>query len=94
MEFRDPPEDTRRPDREYWRTVAQQLDENPNRWAFVGRWSGGVASRIRRGEYVAFLPPGMADKAQRRAYITENYEVYACESDGADADIYIRKLVP
>lgn len=93
MEFKDPPEEARRTDRNYWRTVVHELGKHePDKWAFVGRWSVGVASRIRRGEYVAFVPKGMVDKAQRKAYMDSHYEVYSCNSDDFAADIYVKRL--
>ena len=78
--------------REHWVKAAQTLRENPGKWGFVGEYSVGVANHIRKGRYVAFLPPGLA-REEREPYVRNHWEVTVTTGDPLDR-IYIRWSPP
>lgn len=91
MEWKEPPEPKVQRDPGYWQHVVKELDMNPGEWAFVGRWSNGVATRIRQGKYRAFVPKEIVDWDERERWVAKHYEIYTCESDRKETDIYVRR---
>jgi len=55
MEFVDPPVTRKGAVSEKWLAIAQELQDNPNKWALVGDFTPGMATHLRRGTYPAFM---------------------------------------
>lgn len=55
MEWQDPPERNTRYD---WQAIAEQLRQNPQRWAKVETKSTTYSTLIQRGQVKAFRPAG------------------------------------
>lgn len=63
----------------FWQTVAEQLREQPGRWALVcddTAWSyaGGVATQVKNGKITAFRPAGHFEAVTRTC---DGFRVYA-----------------
>lgn len=89
MEFKDPPTENVKA-HAYWREVVDELERNPGKWAFVGRWACGTAARIREGRYKAFIAPDVPLEG-RKAHVAARWEIYAPNSDGKRTDMWIRR---
>lgn len=74
MEFIDPPPPKRRNNSAHWTKVVAELEAQPGVWGFVGDYSVGVSTHIKKGRYRAFYPADL-DKAQRDAYIKKHWEM-------------------
>ena len=87
VDFIDPPEKKSKESSEHWRNVVRQLRDNPGTWGFVGNYSIGVATHIRKGRYPAFLSGTHED---RQVDVLSNFEITTRTTEDGRNDIYIR----
>lgn len=74
LEFRDPPGRGS----EKWQMIADELRDNPGKWAYLGVCHQSNASNIRCGVLVAFRPRGDFDACIRtRGEGPSKVDVYA-----------------
>jgi len=95
MLFADNPpksEKYRKPLPENWIKTAQELRDNIGKWANVGNYSLGVSTRIKRGEYKAFLPNIDMNQVQAERYMSMHYEITTRKTGPGRVDIWMRAL--
>ena len=91
MEFMEPPKSKKGSLSERWINIAAELIKNPNEWAFVGNFSPGVATHLRRGKYPAFLQENSYTPEQAQKFMATNWEVTTRKTDnGRRNDVFIR----
>lgn len=74
-----------------WINVVTWLNDNAKTWGYVGEFSPGISTQIRKGQYPAFLPPDF--NGDRKAYMEKHYEVTVEMVKGTRrCDLYIRKV--
>ena len=92
-----PPVENRKARSQRWHEIVAELkalhaDPNSDGWGMVGKFSPGIATRIRRGEYKHFLPEGEAMSPDAaKAYMSLHWEIITRKEDnGSKNKIWIR----
>lgn len=88
MQIGDPPESKKKGPSKYWAEVADRLKtEYPGEYGMVGNYSIGVATHIRKGEYPAFVKPGVSD---RQGYVERHWDVTTRRTPDGRNDVYVK----
>ena len=88
---RDPIPKRRGPRSDKWPNIVREIDTIAPEYGFVGEYSPGIPTSIRRGEYPAFIPEGY--KGDREAYMRRHYEVTSTTISGTRrCEVFIRRI--
>lgn len=91
VEFRDPPASVAGRTSDKWKKIVNEIMDNPGKCAFVGNWSPGVATQIRRGAYPAFLMHADThmNEDEKARFMKMNFHVETRKTTPGRADVYI-----